>query len=248
MKTILVDQDPKFLLDLESVLQKHWPCTDIVAKCTKNEHAFEEIVKQNCDLAFLNVSQFIGRHQDVGKISSWVPKTIFMANTYEHAADAIRYGASGYLLKPLEEIALKKALKRCVDKMPVTQKGIKPKYSNDLIQEQIICIPTIEGADFLRPEEIIRCEGLQKCTRIVIMDRSDLISSYNIGVFRNLLEDLGFVQPHKSHLVNRRHIRKYLREGTISMSDGSTVPVSRRRKCELFVQMRQPNRLPIIPE
>ncbi|MBK8493318.1 MAG: LytTR family transcriptional regulator DNA-binding domain-containing protein [Saprospirales bacterium] len=56
-----------------------------------------------------------------------------------------------------------------------------------------------------------------------------IISSCHIGVFRDRLENQGFFSPHKSHLVNLQYIRKFLREGTLVMRDGSTVPVARRR-------------------
>ncbi|MCB9349619.1 MAG: LytTR family transcriptional regulator [Lewinellaceae bacterium] len=79
--------------------------------------------------------------------------------------------------------------------------------------------------DFLKMGEILRCEVPQRFTRIVTTEGKGIISSYHIGVFRDLLENQGFFSPHKSHLVNLQYIRKLLREGTLVMRDGSTVPV-----------------------
>ncbi|MEO1517065.1 MAG: LytTR family DNA-binding domain-containing protein [Bacteroidota bacterium] len=96
--------------------------------------------------------------------------------------------------------------------------------------KQMIGIPTMDGLEVLKVQDIIRCEGLQKCTRIVTVDRSDIVSSYNLGEFRRLLEPYDFFSPHKSYLVNLGFVKKYYKEGTLLMQDDATVPVSRRNK------------------
>jgi two-component system LytT family response regulator len=101
---------------------------------------------------------------------------------------------------------------------------------------QILGIPTLEGFEFIHISEIIRCEGLQKCTRIITTEKSDMISSYNLGEFRRILEPHGFFSPHKSHLINLKYIRKYNREGSITMNNGTYVPVSKRRKKDFLDQ------------
>ena len=84
-----------------------------------------------------------------------------------------------------------------------------------------IGIPTMEGYEIIQPEDVIRCEGMQNCTRIITKERSDIISSYNLGKFIKLFGNEIFFSPHKSHLINFLHVKKYLKEGTIIMNDGS---------------------------
>jgi two-component system LytT family response regulator len=99
---------------------------------------------------------------------------------------------------------------------------------------ELIGIPTMEGYEFIMTNEVIRCEGLQKCTRVITTTKTDIVSSYNIGVFIKLLEPYNFFSPHKSHLINLLFIKRYLREGTIVLKDNSCVPVSKRRKSEFI--------------
>ncbi len=108
---------------------------------------------------------------------------------------------------------------------------------------QIIRIPSVNGADFVSTRNLVRCEGVQKCTRIFLTNQAPIVSSYHIGVFRDLLEGLGFLQPHRSHLINPLHLRRFSNEGTLFMSDGSVVPVSRRKRKGLFERIRGPHRL-----
>lgn len=104
---------------------------------------------------------------------------------------------------------------------------------------KLIGIPTIEGLEFIDTDKIIRCEGLQKCTLIVTTEKSDIISSYNIGKFADLLENDGFFLCHRSHLINLQYVKKYTREGYIYFSANSKpVPLARRKRCAFLEEMR----------
>ena len=99
-----------------------------------------------------------------------------------------------------------------------------------LLPESIIGIPTFEGLEFVKVNQIIRCEGIQRCTRIYLDGLPNIVSSYSIGEFEKMLRKHSFFMCHKSHLVNLHCIRKYHKNGTLIMIDHSNVPVSRRRK------------------
>lgn len=98
----------------------------------------------------------------------------------------------------------------------------------------LVGIPTIEGMEFLKPKEIIRCEGMQRLTK-VFTECGAILSSYNIGEFCRLLRPFGFFSPHKSHLVNLHYLRRYHAEGAITLRDGSRVPLARRKR-EAFLE------------
>ncbi len=172
------------------------------------------------------------------KISSFQLETILISDEKEFAYDAIPFKVGGYLLQPLNELALAKAVEKAQ-----LQIELKKTHHNIFTSKKktedpsLIGIPTIDGYEFLVVKDIIRCEGLQKCTRVITKDRSDIISSYNIGEFKKKLEDFGFFSPHKSHLISLSKVRKYHKEGTITLSDQSTVPVSRRRKTDFLNQL-----------
>ncbi|MBK7604812.1 MAG: LytTR family transcriptional regulator [Saprospiraceae bacterium] len=70
--------------------------------------------------------------------------------------------------------------------------------------------------DYIEIYNIIRCEGWQKYTRIHLKNNTSLLSSYNLGVFRELLSKYAFIDVHKSHLINKKHISKYLNEELLS--------------------------------
>jgi len=115
----------------------------------------------------------------------------------------------------------------------------KSNNTHPLPHTKLIGIPTIEGLEFIDTEKIIRCEGLQKCTLIVTTEKTDIISSYNIGKFVDLLEENGFFPCHRSHLINLKYVKKYTREGYIFFSANSKpVPLARRKKDAFLSEMR----------
>ena len=112
------------------------------------------------------------------------------------------------------------------------------KMARKVCSNNMVGIPTTDGIDFMNPEDIVRCEGLQKHTLIVTVGY-EFISSYNIGEFIKILKPHGFFATHKSHLVNLKHIRKLNTEGSICMDDGSYVPLSRRRRRTFLEEVKQ---------
>ena len=120
--------------------------------------------------------------------------------------------------------------KKIVDKYKVLQHNINNLGS----QDTKITIASAEAIDIIKISDIVRCEGWNKYTRIHLESKNYLLSSSNIGSFREQLEPYGFYACHKSHLINKKKIKRYLKEGIITMSDDSSIPVARRRK-EFFV-------------
>jgi len=103
-----------------------------------------------------------------------------------------------------------------------------------LITMKFVGIPTLDGVEYINTESIVRCEGIQKCSRVINEDRNDIISSYSLGNFAELLKPFGFELVHRSHLINLKKVRRYTREGYIHLSDNSRVPLARRKKTDFL--------------
>src|SRR5690606_13782574 len=94
-------------------------------------------------------------------------------------AELIQNAITGYLIKPVEMEALvlivQHALHRIQEREELrqNQKFIKSMIQKRL-QETPIGIPTIEGFEFLVVNEILRCEGLQKYTRVITRGKTDI--------------------------------------------------------------------------
>lgn len=179
------------------------------------------------------MNHFTKRNQSLGI------ETIMVSKDKHCAAEVINLNLAGFICKPIQPeqliLAVYNAGQRIEQKNRINYGTHDTGKTNHIsVSNELIGIPTIKGFDFLCIQDILRCEGLQKCTRIITKAASDIISSYNLGEFRKILEPYGFFSPHKSHLINLRQIKCYHKEGTIIMNDSSYVPVSRRKKKEFI--------------
>ncbi len=93
-----------------------------------------------------------------------------------------------------------------------------------------ITIATAEGRYFFSPEEIVRLEASSNYTNIYFSNRKKMITAKVLKEFVSLLEPLGFVRTHRTHLVNRQHILCVTPQGNIIMKDASVANISRRMK------------------
>lgn len=91
-------------------------------------------------------------------------------------------------------------------------------------------INTSEGRHFFNPVDIIRLEASSNYTKIYFSDHTKMISAKVLKEYEAMLEPLGFVRTHRTHLVNRQHIVCVTPEGNIIMKDASVAEISRRMK------------------
>ena len=242
--TLIIESDKHATNELETLLSDNCPQISICGKTEIYKDALNCIEELNPDLVFLEVDD--PQHEGLDFFNLYFPSTfevIVTSKTERYAIHALNCCASGYLLKPIQKKKLIKSVNYASQRIK-SKKGRQLNHStvyfhnNGNMQEEVIGIPTIEGYEFVSARNIIRCEGMQKCTRVITTEKTDIISSYNLGRFRNLLEPFGFYSPHKSHLINLNKVRKYHKEGNILMLNGTWVPVAKRKKKDFLNQIQ----------
>ena len=91
------------------------------------------------------------------------------------------------------------------------------------------------GFLLLDPLKIIRCQADANYTEFYLEDGSKHLASRTLKSFEERLPNDLFFRAHQSHLINVLHITGYTLRAPaqISLSDGTTVPLSRKRKAGL---------------
>jgi two-component system LytT family response regulator len=99
-----------------------------------------------------------------------------------------------------------------------------------------IGIPTMKGITVLNVEDILYCEAQRSYTYFHLTNNKSILISKPLFDYDKLLTDSVFFRVHKSFLINLLHVREYRRGegGTVIMSNGTNIDVSRRKK-ELFL-------------
>ncbi len=242
--SIIVGGKTETLNVLEQNIARYCPQIKVSGKAASVHSANDLIQAEQPDLIFLNACpEQAPAFEIFDKDYSHPFETIFVAEKNCHAIKAAKRGVSGYIQQPICEEDLIQAIHQVEARIRERKESIRNKELLDKMiklnsPNEMLGIPTMDGFEFVPVGTIIRCEGLQKCTRIVTQDRTDIVSSYNLGEFRKLLEPYGFFLPHKSYLINLSKVKCYKKEGTITMVDGGHVPVARRKKHQFIEQIK----------
>jgi len=238
LKTIVIDDERKLREVLSIKLQRNCPEIDIVGQAGNAEEAFKAIQKEKPDLIFLDIAM-PGKSgfELLEQFDEITFEVIFATGYNEYAIDALKVSAVDYLLKPIqtEELisAVNRAVLRIKDRRQLENiKLLKHNLQHIGDQRSKIVIPGSEAYRFVEVATIIRCEGWQKYTKIYLTNETVLVSSYNIGSYKEMLEPYGFYGCHKSHLINRAHLLSYSKDGIASLTNDNKVPVARRRREE----------------
>lgn len=235
---IIVDDNVDVCKNLQSYIEKYRSDYHVLKTCNSFHCALESVEALAPDLVLLNInlgSKF--SFELLNEIKQTAFELIFITDIKEHALTALKYNAIDYLLKPICNEELNTALNKAKEKI-FSKKETKAydsiKY--DLVRSEKgqnkIVIPEANGYEFVYVSNVIRCEGWSKYTKVFLLNGNLITSSFNLGHYRKLLAGEHFFHCHKSHLINTKHIQRYINSGTVYMRDGSIIPVSRRKKEE----------------
>ena len=241
LSAIIVDDELKLQRVLQLLLEKYCPGVEIKGLAMNIQEAYQLIEQHQPDLVFLDIAMPGGSGFELLDHFSTVPfEIIFVTGFNDYALDALKVSAVDYLLKPVKTQDLQKAVQKARVRLEERHKIEQYEVLRHNLQhlgEQAskLAIPGAQVYDYVQVAQIIRCEGWQKYTKIYLQNGACIVSSYNIGVFRELLTPYGFYQVHKSHIINTKLIQRYHTTGTVLMVDDSSVPVARRKR-EEFVR------------
>lgn len=245
IKTILIDDERKAIAILKNKLERLCPNVEVIAQTQNPKEGIELVKNLKPDLLFLDIAMPELSGFDVLKQFDTPNFEIIFATAFDnYAIEAIKHCAIGYLVKPIDNTDLIDAVnnaKKNIEEKSALQKN-KQLIENlgiQTFQKKKIIIPSIEGLEFIKIEDILHCEGETGYTKIYLKDGKPLLSSNSIGHFNKLLESSNFYLVHKSHLINLSYIEKYLNEGYVILSGNKKIPVSRNRRQEFLEQLKK---------
>jgi len=167
---------------------------------------------------------------------------IFATGYNDYALQALRLSAIDYILKPLRNDDIITAVSKAISQISLKQdaENLQRLRSNlSQVGNQSSTISIADGKTYRHVvvADIEHCEGWQKYTRIHCSDGNEIVSSYHLGHYGDLLEPYKFYLCHKSHLINTTAIESYHKDGYVIMKSGKKIPVSRRRRTEFLTDV-----------
>jgi len=237
IKAMIVD-DEQSSIDLLQWLAGQY-CPDITAIQTARsvKEAIPVIQAFRPDLLFLDIQM---PHQSgfdlLTQIDPWDFEVIFTTAYNEYAIQAIRFSALDYLLKPIDESELRKAVERYKAKRMYAPAGqlLFRNFMQNIAagkkEEFKLALNSVTDVKYVNVSDIIRLQAESNYTHIFLGGMKPFVSAKTLKEYDELLNGHHFIRVHKSHLVNLSHISGYDKQGLLTMSDGTAVEVARRKR------------------
>lgn len=248
LKAILVDDEPDGLRALKKMLELHCPQVQVVAACGSADVAIQQIRNTEPDVVFLDIQMPGKTGLDLlSEIDEKPFEVVFVTAHNEYMLQALQYSAADYLLKPVDEDRLVEAVHRVEKKLEDGKPGEQAKaLVHNLSKagnpaEMRLCLPTTKGFMVLRLDEIIYAEAERSYTLFHLEGNRVLTVSKPLLEYDELLKDTSFLRIHKSFLINLQHVKEYHRGegGEVILSDGAEIEVSRRKKEQFLLKMKE---------
>lgn len=239
---MLIDDELHCTESLEMLIQLEHPDLHIAGKFNNAKQALEYLLNHPVDLVFLDIEMpEMGGFELLGRLEHLHFDVIFVTAYDQYAIKAFNYSAISYLLKPVDEEDLDKAISRWKEKKERVLTMSQLALMNDMLKNNFklksrIALPTLDGLEFIDIADVIRCESESNYTRIHCQQNTKHLVCRTLKDVEQVLTENGFIRVHHSHLINPQYIRKFVRNdgAYLLMTDGSTVPISRGKKNRLF--------------
>jgi two-component system LytT family response regulator len=242
LKAILVDDEQSNLSSLKEKLASYCPQVQVIAACDNATSGIDAIDNLHPQLVFLDIEMPVMNGFIMLQQLSFKNFELIFTTAYDHyAIKAIRYSALDYLVKPIEIEELKTAVAKAEEK----RNHSYPNPQIELLVEQLvtkknsfnrIAIPTTEGLQFVKVEDIIYLEASINYTHIYTTGQNKYIVSRTLKDFEDMLSPEIFLRIHNSYIINKNFAEKYLRGdgGQVVLSNGVILDVAKRKKSEFL--------------
>ena len=242
LKAILIDDEQSSLNSLKQKILQHCAEIKIIAICDNPQKGITAIEELKPDLVFLDIEMPVINGFTLLQQLIYKNFELIFVTAYDHyAIKAIRYSALDYLVKPVEIEDLKNAIERAVqkrtDNIPNQQlELLLENITTERIKFKRIAVPTTEGLQFIRIDDIIYLEASINYTKFYLTQNIKYVVSKTLKEFEDMLPEQTFFRIHNSYIINTNFVEQYIRGegGQVLLSNGTTLDVSKRKKAEFL--------------
>lgn len=252
LRTILIDDERNNLDNLRQLLETYCPELILCGDAMNADEGLALIQSAKPQLVFLDI-QMPGKNglEMLKELKQQDFEVIFVTAFEKFAIEALRFSALDYLLKPISVAELQAAVTRAMQKFKQDSKNrnLENLVAYLLQQNQResyrIALPAQRETRFVSPQDIIRCESSNNYTTVYLADHSKLLVSKGIYEFEEMLRDYGFIRCHQSHLVNKSHIKSWIKSDgeSLLLSNEDLIPVAKSKRAEVKAMISGKGRL-----
>ena len=236
---IIIDDEQNNIDNLTILIGKHCNQIEVIATALNANEGERVILQYQPDIVFLDI-QMPNRNgfELLQSLKTTVFELIFVTAYDQYGIQAVKFSALDYLLKPINTDELINAVNKAIPRIVEKKQNRKLENLLHVLEQQQhyelhrIALSSAKETRFVRTQEIIRCESSNNYTSFYLLGDEKIIASKPIYEYEEILSQYGFVRCHQSHLVNKIHIKSWIKEdgGFLLMQDNSQIPISRQKK------------------
>jgi two-component system LytT family response regulator len=245
VSALIVDDEKHNVVMLQSLLKENCPDITILDTAHNADTAYEKINSLKPQLVFLDIKMTGKSGFDLLRQFSGINFEVIFVSAYnEYAITAFEFNALGYILKPIDYVALQKTVNKAISII-----NARDTINNHEIAQFIktledkgdrinkILVHHNDKVVLLNVRDFVYIEGKTDYCEINLNDKSHYTSSKELKKFEDLLNEIGsFIRINKSIIVNTDYIKSYTKGEIceITVSTGQVFEVSRRKKTDII--------------
>lgn len=243
IRTVIIEDEVTAREVLKSYLKKYCPQVDVIGEAGNAKEGIALIHEREPQLVFLDVEMPFGNAFDVlDNCREFSFETIFVTAFSEYSLKALNQSASYYLLKPLSIEELIISVSKVYENIVNNEINLRNKILVENLKEtqpgkKQVILPTIEGFEVVKMENIVRLQGNGNFTDVYLNDKSRKMVCRFLKYFEEILP-YPFIRIHKSHIINIEYIKSYHKNsgGYVILEDDNEIEISSAYK-EHFLQL-----------
>ena len=246
IRTVLIDEDKDARETCQEMIARACPEIFILSSLGNPEIAIEIIHEQDPELVISEAAFSTGTVYDLfSEIKNEHFRLLIISVSENNAIDAVKLNAIDYLLKPLEEERLKKALdkaKRLLEQDRVLESWLMSKsFFREEQTGKKLALKTDENIFVIRISQIVYLKATKKAVEFVLEDREKVIVPEVFQKYQQLLIDSGFMKIGMDYLVNCNKVERFDKSdgGYLVLKGPYRIPVNTRIKNQLLATFRR---------
>lgn len=231
MKTLIVDDEPIARRVLREELEI-FPEIQIIGEAEDGRHALQQIATLQPDLVFLDLQMpVMGGFEVVRNLKGGrLPVIVIVTAFDQHAMEAFEAGAVDYLLKPVNEARLRKAVERAA---ALQGKPLQvAEHLANIEPGRKIVGRAGEEYFLLDADEVLAFQAEGELVWIITAKRR-LLASHSLRSLETRLGPTPFHRVHRNAIVNVNHVRKMSalssQRWLLTLSNQQQLTVSKRQ-------------------
>ncbi len=245
LNVLLVDDEIEACRNLRSILSEYIDSSiNIVGEAYNTAEAEKQLERFNPDAVFLDIEMpNENAFQFLERVAPIHFEVVFVTAYDEYAIRAFKLNAVDYILKPISIPELANAVSKLKER--IRYKALMNTGNSDFteVSKQITSKSklnriTLKGnnnnVELVHFRDLLYVEACGKYSKVFFIKNNgvvDILTSYAISDYEELLPPTLFYRIHKSFLINCNQIKQILKDESSSlvMNYSINIPISRRR-------------------